>query len=213
MSENLSNPQNTGKFYQNKLFIVSVASVLIFGAGFVSGQEYTKKQIVDSFATAFKNIGSNSSSSNNSTLLDKKTEAVPKVQIAFNQFVKIDDFEVALEKVETLSEIKSDYSGVLKPKTEWLVLTFTGENKGKSAQGLSLYNTKLLTSDGTEYKKDATSGLPDQLNSKEVPAGFGTCLECSINTKAKAKSRVYFDAKADLGKDKIVIGNNEFALK
>lgn len=209
MSENSTNPQ---KFYQNKLFIVSVASLLIFGIGFVSGQEYTKYQIASSFASAFNNIGNNSKSTT-STLLDKKAESVPKVKVGFNQFVKVDDFEVALEKVETLSEIKSEYSGVLKPKTEWLVLTFTGENKGKSEGFFSFSGAKFIASDGTEYKKENRSGLPDQLNSKEVPSGFETCLECPINPKSKAKSRVYFDVKADLSKDKIVIGNNEFALK
>jgi len=201
------------KFYQKKPFIFLIAGILVFGAGFWSGQEYMKYQITSSLANAFSSIV-NSSKSTNSTLLDKKTESVSKVQVGFNQFVKIDDFEVALEKVETLSEIKSDYSGVLKPKTEWLVLTFTGENKGKSAQGFSFYDAKLITNDGTEYKKDTTTfGLPTQLNSKEVPEGFSTCLECSINPKTKAKSRVYFDVKADLDKDKVVIGNNEFALK
>lgn len=200
------------KFYQKKPFIFLVTGVLVFGAGFWSGQEYMKYQITSSFATAFSSFG-NSSKSTNSTLLDKKAESVRKVQVGFNQFVKIDDFEVALEKVEILTEIKTDYYGVLKPKTEWLVLTFTGENKGKSAQGFSLSSSKLVTSDGTEYKKENRSGLPDQLNSKEVPEGFSTCLECSINPKTKAKSRVYFDVKADLSTDKVVIGNNEFALK
>ena len=66
MSENSSNPQ---KFYQNKLFIVSVASLLIFGIGFISGQEYTKYQIASSFASAFSSFG-NSSKSTNSTLLE-----------------------------------------------------------------------------------------------------------------------------------------------
>jgi Co/Zn/Cd efflux system component len=47
----------------------------------------------------------------------------------------------------------------------------------------------------------------------EVPSGFETCLDCSINPNVKAQSKIYFDVKSDLSKDKLIIDDFEFDLK
>ena len=186
------------------MFVASVASVLIFGAGFVSGQEYTKKKIVDSFATAFSNIGNNSSQSKSSTQ--------SKTQVKFGESAKIKEFSISLAKVETKKEVKGEYTQLQIAKNEWLVITVSGENQGKKADSFYLGNTKLISNE-LEYQKSDTLYSLEQMNKNEVPKDFETCLSCSINPNVKAQSKIYFDVKTDLAKDKLVIENFEFDLK
>lgn len=201
MSNIYPNPQ---KFYQNKSFIILASSVLLFGSGFLSGYEYRAYVFRQSIADVFGGI--NQSSENQIS----KSESKSKTQVKFGENAKIKDFSISIAKVETKKEVKGEYTQLQVAKNEWLFITLNGENQSKKADGFYLGNVKT-TSNGAEYKK--TNVDLEQLNKKEVPSGFETCLECSINPNEKAQSRIYFDVKSDLTKDKLVIESFEFALK
>lgn len=202
MSENSSNSQ---KFYQKKSFIISATAILIFGISFLAGYEYRAYVFRQSIADVFSGIG-------NSTQSQAKSEAKPKTQVKFGQNVQIKDFSISLAKVETKKEVKGEYTQLQTAKNEWLVITLSGENQSKKADGFYLGNIKLV-SNGAEYKKANVGSSLEQLDKNEVPNGFERCLECSNNPNEKAQSRIYFDVKSDLSKDKLIIDDFAFDLK
>jgi hypothetical protein len=201
MTEN-SQP-NSQKFYQKKPFIFLVAGVLVFGAGFWSGQEYMRYQIKQSIADVFSGIG-------NYTQSQAKSESKQKTRVKFGESAKIEDFNISIAKIKNEKEIKKEYYEPQIAKNEWLVITLNGENQSKKAGGFYLGNVKLI-SNGAEYNK--STALSGQLDKKDVLEGFETCLECSINPNEKAQAVIYFDVKSDTTKDKLVIKDFEFDLK
>jgi len=203
MSQNSTNPQ---KFYQKKLFIIPAVAILLFGAGFLGGYEYRGYIFRQSIADAFSGFGKNFQSQNS------QSESKPKTKVKFGENAQIKDFSISITKTETKKEIKGEYTQLQVAKNEWLIITISGENQSKKADGFYLGNVKLV-SNGAEYKKANPGSSLEQMNKNEVPNGFETCLDCSINPNVKAQSKIYFDVKSDLSKDKLIIDDFEFDLK